>query len=113
MLNGIVSQRPIDEPDYNELLRSYRSGHIFTATRLPARKRTFQFRSQLSFNLQIVSKILITPFTVAILQKTDDIRQASEQLHQRQLSQSNGGGGGESLNTSVSSSAQQPHELAD
>ena len=81
MLNGIVTQRPIEENNYLELLSTYQQGHLFTATRLPARKRTFQFRSQLSFNLQIVSKILITPFTVAILQKTDDIRLAADQFH--------------------------------
>ena len=69
MLNGIVSQVPIDRSDYDQLLQSYARGHLFTATRLPARKRTFQFRSQLSFNLYIPSKILITPFTVAILQR--------------------------------------------
>ena len=84
MLNGIVSQVPIGRIDYDELLKSYKSGELFTATRLPARKRTFQFRSQLSFNLYIPSKILITPFTVAILQRGEDIRRAAEQLSQKQ-----------------------------
>ena len=41
MLNGIVSQVPISRRDYEELISRYESGHLFTATRLPARKRTF------------------------------------------------------------------------
>lgn len=51
MLNGIVSQVGISRGDYEQLLQSYDEGHIFTAQRLPARKRSFQFRSQRSFNL--------------------------------------------------------------
>ena len=46
---------------------SYETGHLFKATRLPTRKRAFQFRTQLSFNYSIFSTILITPFTVAIV----------------------------------------------
>ena len=78
MLNGIVSQVPLSQAAYDSQLASYQRGHLFTATRLPARKRTFQFKVQLSFNLYIPSKILITPFTVAIIQKVDDIRAAAQ-----------------------------------
>ena len=46
---------------------------VFTAVRLSARKKSFQIKSQQCFNFQVPSKILITPFTVAILHKESDL----------------------------------------
>jgi hypothetical protein len=48
---------------------------VFTAVRLPARKKNFQILNQSSFNHCIPSKILITPFTVVVLHKESDIRE--------------------------------------
>ena len=54
--------------------------------RLPARKKTFQLRSQLAFNYSIPSKILITPFTVAVLHKNTDLEAALSQNKERRTS---------------------------
>lgn len=71
-MNGIVAQVHMTWIECNQLLSKYASGHIFTAKRLSARKKKFKLCSQLSFNFQVLSNILITPFTVAIIQKTSD-----------------------------------------
>ena len=76
MLNGIIKQVPINRPDLERLFSTQESSHLFVAKRLVPRKKVFQLNSQLSFHLNILSSILITPFTVAIIQKTEDIRQA-------------------------------------
>ena len=41
LLNGIVRSVEVNRQDYENLVSSYKRGHLFTATRLPARKRTF------------------------------------------------------------------------
>jgi len=46
---------------------------VFTAVRLPARKKNFQVHYQKSFNYCVASKILITPYTVVILHREQDM----------------------------------------
>jgi hypothetical protein len=61
--------------------------YVFTAVRLPARKKNLSFHivSQTSFNFCVPSKILITPYTVAILHRDQDLdsnvlRQLTEEI---------------------------------
>ena len=51
----------------------YPEGHIFTATRIQSKKINFKIRSQIGFNHNVPSTILITPFTVVILIKLEDM----------------------------------------
>jgi len=79
MLNGIIKQVEVTSEAFWKLIQTYKAGHVFSAVRLPARKKTFQLRSQLAFNYSIPSKILITPFTVAVLHKNTDLEAALAQ----------------------------------
>jgi hypothetical protein len=60
---------------------------VFTAVRLPARKKNLSFHivGQTCFNFCVPSKILITPYTVAILHREQDLehlalRQQTEEM---------------------------------
>jgi len=73
LLNGIVKCVELQEDEHARLLSTYPTSHIFEAVRLPTRKRTFQIRSQVGFNKNVPSQILITPYTVAIVIKINDL----------------------------------------
>jgi hypothetical protein len=79
MLNGIVHQVELTKDTYDALTTlgpDSQISFIFTATRLPARKKNFQVQTQASFHYFVPSKILITPYTVTILHREQDLVEA-------------------------------------
>lgn len=76
LLNGLINSIELSQETY-EFLTSARPesqvSYVFTAVRLPARKKNFNIQSQRSFNYCVPSKILITPYTVAIVHLDQDL----------------------------------------
>ena len=73
LLNGIVNYIVLNQETHEKLVSLYPEGHIFTATRIQSKKINFKIRSQIGFNHNVPSTILITPFTVVILIKLEDM----------------------------------------
>ena len=73
LLNGIIIARHLNLSNHKTLLSLYKDSFIYDATRLPTRKLSFRIKSQIGFNHYVPSKILITPFTVIVVVKTQDL----------------------------------------
>ena len=41
LLNGIIKQVEVTSEAFWKLIQTYKAGHVFSAVRLPARKKTF------------------------------------------------------------------------
>ena len=73
LLNGIVNHIELKQSEHLRLVSQYQQGHFFTATRLPTRKLNFRIQDQIGFNHYVPSEILITPFTVVVVVKVQDL----------------------------------------